>query len=178
MIPTVGGRAGLKLLFPVLAVLAAAGCPLGSDYPLSDPAVAPLDEALVGSWHVRNSETGEMRRLTFFPFNEHELVGFAMGDEKGSLYAYRVFVTPVGDERFLNVQELGGDSPQRWLLVRYKAEAKRLTLSVVDDGLFIGRTFSSPEELRGFVRTNLADPRLYTAPGETPRDMVLERAPD
>jgi hypothetical protein len=164
------------IALPLLAcaALALAGCPLVSDQPLSDPEAARVDPALLGAWNTKDEETGESRTLTFLPFDEHELVGFAPGDSEGAVDAFRAFVTPIETERFLNVQELGSGSPG-WFLMRYRVEADRLVLSVIDDGLFEGRQFASPQELQRFVSDHLADPRLYAVAGEEGEDMVWER---
>ena len=168
-----------RLARPVLAcaALVLAGCPLVSDQPLSDPAAARVDPALVGAWNTKDPETGELHTLTFLAFNEHELVAFAPGISGGRVDAFRVFVTPIEGERFLNVQELGTGS-SGWFLIRYRLEADRLVLSVIDEGLFEGRPFLSPQELAHFVSEHLADPLLYAAAGEVREDMVWERGGD
>jgi hypothetical protein len=171
----VAPRARLVLV-AASAILALAGCPLESDQPLSDPSSALVDAALVGAWRMRDSETGEWHRLTLVAFDEHELVAFTPGDAPDSIDALRVFITPVGDQSFMNLKELGSSS-SGWYLARYAIDAGHLTLSVVDDSLFIGRSFASPQELHAFVETRLSDPRLYAGPGETPQDMVWERVP-
>jgi hypothetical protein len=89
--------------------------------------------------------------------------------------AFRVFTTEIGAERFLNIQELGVDDTA-WYLLRYRVGAGKLVLSVIDDTLFDGRSFSTSAQLQDFVRQNLADPQLYAAAGETRHDMVWERA--
>jgi hypothetical protein len=108
-------------------------------------------------------------RLTFLPFDEHELVGFSPGDEAGAIDAFRAFTTEIGGERFLNVRELGSGH-SGWYLLRYGIEGGKLVLAPVDDGLFEGKTLAGPEELREFIRRNISDPRLFS------QAMVWERA--
>ncbi len=169
--PLPPARAGV-----LLVVLLLAGCPYGSEVPLADPDQARIDPALVGEWETRDPDTGKQQRLTFLPFNEHELVGIAPGAPGEGVAVFRAVSTPIGDETFLSVQELGGDAPA-WFFVRYRAEERRLVMSLVDDGLFGGRLFSSAQELQDFVRAHSADPLLYAAEGETRQDMVWDRAP-
>jgi hypothetical protein len=164
----------LRQSWPLLAVLLIAGCPFASEHPLSDPSTALVDRALVGAWKAQDPDTGEWRVLTFLVFNDHELVGVTPADEKDRVDAYRVFVTPVGNERFLNVRELPGDTGG-WYLVRYRIDADRLVLGLVDDGLFGDRAFAGSGELRDFVQRNLDDPRLYAASGEEREEMIWTR---
>lgn len=105
---TWAGRA-TALAAVAAAVLLLDGCPYGSDKPLADPTVAVLDRALAGTWQARDPETTETFALTFVPFNDHEMVGFSrgIGSDDKAVSAFRIFVTPVGEEKFLNVQELG-----------------------------------------------------------------------
>ncbi len=162
----------------ITATLLLAGCPLVSDLPLSDPATARIDEALVGMWKAQDPDSGEWRRLTFLPFDEHELVGIAPADKADEVDAFRVFTTRIDGESFLNIRELGTGS-SGWYLLRYVMDGKRLVMTLVDDGLFKDRTFAGSAELCEFVRRNASNPLLYEArPGEEGRDMVWERASD
>jgi hypothetical protein len=158
-----------SLLLAFAAMLFLAGCPLVSDQPLSEPAAAETDAALAGAWISLDPDSAESRRLSFLPFDEHGLVGFAPGDEAGAIDAFRAFTTEIGGERFLNVRELGG-SQSGWYILRYAIEGERLVMTPVDDGLFEGRAFDGSEELREFILLNRSDPRLFG------QDMVWERA--
>ncbi len=165
-------RAVRLLALPAMLLLA--GCPLTSDHPLSDPATALIDAALVGAWKAQDADTGESRTITFLPFNEHELVGFTPGDAADSVDAFRVFTSAIDNERFLNVRDLG-DASSDWYLVHYTINGGKLVLSVVDDGLFGERTFATSAELSAFLQQKLSDPLLYAPAGEKRQDMVWER---
>ena len=166
------GRWGL-----LLAVIAAlGGCPLSSDTPLSDPGGASADPVLVGTWKTQDPETGEWNRLTIFPFDEHEMVGFAPENDSSKVSAFRLFVTSIGTQRFLNVQELGGGD-SGWFFARYEIILQRLRMTIVDDGLFGESTFASPADLREFFRAHLADPLLYAPEGDKPMETTWERTP-
>jgi hypothetical protein len=160
------------LLSGVIAALA--GCPLSSDKPLSDPGAAAADPALIGTWKTRDPESGEWNQLTIFPFNAHEMVGFAPEKDSSKVSAFRLFVTSIGTQTFLNVQELGTDDSS-WFFARYEIVQGRLRLSVVDDGLFEKRTFASSTDLLEFFRRHLSDPRLFTPEGDTPMESTWER---
>jgi hypothetical protein len=166
---------------PALAVIAAplfflllAGCPLSSDKPLSDPRSAAVDPALIGTWKTQDPESGEWNRLTILAFDEHEMVGLAPEDESPEVTAFRLFVTPMGTQRFLNVQELGDDQ-REWFFARYEIARDRMRLTIVDEALFEARTFASSAELRDHLRAHLSDPRLYAAEGETVMESTWER---
>jgi hypothetical protein len=131
----------------------------------------------VGTWSVRDSATGRENRISFFPFNERELVAVSPGDDANPVASvFRVFTTPIGAERFLNIQELQS-APGEWYYARYTIDGNRLVLTLVDDGLFDGVSVSSADELRELIRAHLDDPRLYTPAGEERQDMVMVRVP-
>ena len=176
---TWAGRA-TALAAVAAAVLLLDGCPYGSDKPLADPTVAVLDRALAGTWQARDPETTETFALTFVPFNDHEMVGFSrgIGSDDKAVSAFRIFVTPVGEEKFLNVQELGGDSEEpQWYFARYRLVGTTLMLRLVDDTLFGSKSFATREALQSFVLANLGDPRLYGEPTEPTPEMMLTRPP-
>jgi hypothetical protein len=159
-----------------LAVLLLSGCPYSSDEPLSDPAAASIDPSLVGVWRTRDADSGEYGLIVIQPFNEHELAACAQDAGGEDIEMYRLFVTVIGEEHFLNIRELGGDDAE-WNFARYEASAGRLVLRLIDDALFDSRTFSSQRERREFIGAHLSDPLLYASDGGDPDDMIMERAP-
>lgn len=167
-------RAAARWGAAMAAVAVLAGCPLSSDKPLSDPRAAAADPALIGTWKTQDPESGEWNRLTIFAFDEHEMVGFAPENDSSRVSAFRLFVTSVGRQQFLNVQELGS-ADSGWFFARYEIVKDRMRLSVVDDGLFAERTFASSADLLEFFRAHLSDPRLYTPEGEAPVESTWER---
>ena len=169
---------GLRMFTLIASTLLLAGCPLLSDYPLSDPKAAEIDTELIGSWQSGDAESGKVTRLRFIPFDEHELVGLAIGDDRDESSALRAFTTEIEGTRFINVKELGKDSGT-WSILRYGIEEGKLRLTSVDDGLFRGKALSGSAELYEMVKRNLGDPRLYSpADGDVPDDMVWERVPE
>jgi hypothetical protein len=161
------------------AVLLLTGCPYSADQPLGDPATAPLDRSLSGTWRSEDPESHQVNTITFAAFNGHEMVGFARenGSDDKAFSAFRLFVTPVGGENFLNLKELRDEEESQWYFARYRIDGDTLTLRLVDDGLFSSKSFPTSEALRGFVRAHLADPQLYGNPGDQTPDMVLTRIP-
>jgi hypothetical protein len=173
-----------RWLLPALAVLALAGCPYSSDNPLSDPAAASPDAQLIGTWKTQDPDTKEWVTLSFFPYGEHEMVAFTPGAAGDQPEAYRLFVTIIDGERFLNVRQLeqkgdaaaGADSGA-WMFVNYRVTAeKRMILRVVDDELFPKEGLATAEELRAFLRGRLADPRLYMSGDGGTSEMTWERS--
>jgi hypothetical protein len=172
------GRAFMRAAILTAATMLIAGCPLVSDYPLSDPKAAKIDEELRGSWESRDGESGEARRMRFVPFDEHELVAIATGDPGGEIAALRAFTTEVEGQRFMNVRELDKGA-SGWYLLRYRVEGGKLLMTLVDDGLFEGRTFEGPAGLLEYLRRNISDPRLYAPQsGGGSQDMAWERVPE
>jgi hypothetical protein len=166
---------GVRRSGAFLAVFLLFGCPYSSDEPLSDPAAASIDASLAGVWRTGDAEAGEYGFLVIQPFNEHELAACARGDAGEDVDMYRLFVTVIGGERFLNIRELGTDDAE-WYFARYEASADRLVLRFIDDALFDSRTFGTQRERREFIGAHLSDPFLYASDGGDPDDMVMERA--
>ncbi len=159
------------------AIALLAGCPYSSDEPLADPASAVIDRALAGTWRSEDPETHEKFTLTFTAFNGHEMVGFSNEGEEKPVSAFRLFATPIGGERFLNIQELKDDGAPQWYFARYRVSGDTLSLRMIDDALFGSKTFSSSQELRDFVAAHLTDPGLFGSPQDETPDLVLTRAP-
>ena len=159
-----------------MVTLLVTGCPFTSDRPLSDPGAAVSEPGLAGQWRMRDPDSGEWHVLTIVPFDEHQMVAFAPDNDGSKVSGYRLFVTTVGSQRFLNLQELGTSEPG-WFFARFDLEGDHLRLAIVDDTLFQNRSFASSAELAGFLRAHLSDPRLYGAEGEHPSEAALERVP-
>ena len=136
-------------------------CPYTSDQPLSDPAAAALDRSLVGTWKMQDEESKEWQTLTFLSYDDRQMVAIANGGANEKTEAFRIFVTAIEGEHFLNVQQLGEDDSRQWNFARYSIRDGRMYLSLVDDALFASRSFASSEALQDFIRKNLADPKLY-----------------
>jgi hypothetical protein len=172
----VGARSRRTLALIAIAAFAVmlSGCPFSSDQPLADPRAAAAEPALAGTWRMQDPESGEWNVLTIFAFDEHEMVGFAPEKDSDKVSAFRLFVTEVGAERFLNVQELGA-SDTSWFFARFTVAGDRMLLTVVDDELFSKRSFATSADLREFIRAHLGDPLLYAAAGDTPMESAWER---
>lgn len=168
------GRAIASLMAITAAAAVLCGCPFSSDKPLADPRAAAAEPALTGTWRMQDPESGEWTVLTIFPFDEHEMVAFAPEKDSDKVSAFRLFVTEVGPERFLSVQELGARDTS-WFFARFQVARDRLRLTVVDEALFEKRSFASPADLREFIRAHLGDPLLYAAAGDTPMESAWER---
>jgi len=136
-------------------------CPYTSDQPLSDPAAAALDRSLLGTWKMQDKESKEWQTLSFFSYDDRQMVAIANGGPNEKIEAYRIFVTTIDAEHFLNLQQLGEDENRQWNFARYSIRDGRMYLSLVDDALFASRSFASSEALQDFIRKNLADPKLY-----------------
>jgi len=150
------------------AALLLAACPYGSEFPLGSPADAVEDEALIGTWETLAGGTEDLT-LIISSFGGRELLIRAENPEEEP-ETLRAFVSAVDGERFLNIQD------EDWILVNYRIEEGRLLLRIVDDELFESQSFTSPEELRAFVRQHLADPLLYGEEDGPEWDWKLDRA--
>jgi hypothetical protein len=158
--------AWLLFVFPVLLC----GCPYESDVPLSGCGEAGLDSALIGKWEYLGSPGDRESTIEFVRFNERELLVLVREEGNARIDMYRACVSPVGDERFLNVQDLTVADQRKWSFVQYSVVENRLTVRIVDEKLF-QKPMGSPEELHRFIRENLANPALY----DDEKGQVLKR---
>jgi hypothetical protein len=149
------------------AALLAAACPFSSEHPLGNPAEAIADDSLIGTWKTTQGSE-EHLTITIRSSGERELL-IEAEDPEEEPETLQAFVTELDGERFLNVRD------EQWFLVNYRIEGGRLMLRIVDDELFESSSFASPEELRDFMRQNLADPRLYGAANGPDWDWELDR---
>jgi len=160
------------LLAPALALtLLLAGCPYGSEFPLSSPQQAVRDDALLGAWKPA-AESEEDFLLTFRSAGGAMLSVLAEspGEEPAS---YPAFVAQLGGRRFLNLQDT--EDSGRWYFADYLFDQGRLRLRLVDDELIGDRAFSSAAELAAFLTEHLDDPRQYGGQGDEEWDWELER---
>jgi hypothetical protein len=168
--PSLWLRACRRLL-PSLCVLLLTGCPYSSDFPLSDPGAAPRVPALLGSWSLRDPETGETVTLVLRQNGPHEMVATSR-DPDGKTDTYRLFVTRLGTADFLNVLDTGSGSS--WFFIRYRLDGDALSLRVVDEALFKDVSLSGQDELREFMGDHADDPLLYGEPGDA-QEMLWRR---
>lgn len=161
----------------VAAILLLAGCPFASDYPLSDPADAPFDEALLGTWENADPEGRDAFTLTIARFNDHELLGVGREErpEGIDVTTFRLFVTEIGTARFLNIMELTNEGEPRWYFARYAVSGDTLRLRIVDDALFESTVPADAGALRAFFRAHFEDDALYGGTETGAPSTVLKR---
>jgi hypothetical protein len=162
----------LKILLAAAATLLVAGCPFSAGFPLSGPAEAISDPALLGAWKTA-AGSEEQFTLRISSSGNGELRIVAEGPEEES-ESFPAFVSALGDEVFLSLQDTAEGG--QWFFANYRILGGRLLLRLVDDELFESQTFASSEALRAFVLQNLADPRLYGGEQGEEWDWVLERS--
>jgi len=151
------------LIIVLAGVLSLSACPFSSDLPLGLPADASLDGALTGTWQAQDPESQQWVSITFVPFNEREYVALTHdpGEKEEKEKLWRVFVTLIDEERFLNIEELDGGNDAAWSFANYRVSGDTLSIRLLDDALFSSQTFRSSDALRDYVRAHLHDPRLY-----------------
>jgi hypothetical protein len=137
------------------------GCPYEAKAPLGESGKAPIDRELLGEW--KNTEQGEPFTMTIQQFNEHEFLISGAEFKNGicNCEAMRAFVTVIQGERFLNVQEIKGESESRgWWIAKYTVSGDTLRAWIVEDKLFT-KPFTSSRELYRFIKKNLHNKELY-----------------
>jgi hypothetical protein len=176
-------RCGRRLAaFTLIAMASAAltACPYSNDLPLSSPSEAVVDSSLPGRWKMQDPDTGQWVTMELMRFSEREYVAWSRepSEAKEKVVLYRLFVTPIENERFLNIQELGRGVGRSWSFARYRLSGDALSLRFLDDSLFSSQAFGSSDALREFVLANLHDPRLYAGNDGTDSIMQWQRVDD
>jgi len=125
------------LVLVALISFGPAACPFSYDLPLSTPADAIVDNALAGSWKMQDPESGQLVTIEFLRFNEKEYVAWSREPDGAAekIAIYRVFVTGIEGERFLNSKELGAKKSRFWSFANYRINGDTLSLRFVDDAI-------------------------------------------
>jgi hypothetical protein len=146
-----------------MALMLLAGCPYESDLPLSPPSEAVMDKDLIGTWTTADKDDSP-GTLTIVPFNDHEVL--IVIEEKGGTKRemLRAFTTPIGKERFLNIQ--GIEEPydkRKWVYLNYSVTKDTLTYRIVCDSFLKDRISkaSTSKEIYQVIRENLSNKDLY-----------------
>lgn len=148
------------LLIPLLL----SGCPYESGIPLSSPAKAMIDKELIGKWEYVNKEGHTEGIVTISMFNDHELLIVLKDEDKNDSEMLRAFVTFIGKEKILNIQEMKGAYEDRaWMFVNYSIANCTLSYRIVDDELIKKNQekMSSSKEFYRFIKENLSNNSLY-----------------
>ncbi len=146
-----------------ISLLLLTGCPYESSIPLGDPGQAKIDHELIGKWRYEDKESKESGTVTISQFNERELL-IVIYEGRNEGEALRGFVTFVGDEKILNVQEIrGAYDDRRWMFANYSVKNCTLSYRLVDDSLLKEKAKDglSQKELNDFVKKNLANKDIY-----------------
>ncbi len=161
------------LLIPLLL----SGCPYESRIPISLPAKAMIDKELIGKWKYVNKEGHTEGMVTISMFNDHELLIVLKDEDKNNSEMLRAFVTSIGKEKFLNIQEMKGTYEDRtWMFVNYSIANCTLSYRIVDDELIKKnqKNLSSSKKLYRFIKGNLSNNNLYGDEEKTDLKCVQE----
>ncbi len=153
-------------ILALISLMLLTGCPYESPVPLSKPDRAKIDNELIGKWKMEDKESKESGILTISRFNDTELLIF-VSEEGKETDAMRAFVTSIGDQKFLNVQEVKGPFKDRkWMFVNYSIEDCKLTYRLVEDSLLKDKAKGgvSQKKLYDFIMKNLANKELFDEP--------------
>lgn len=154
-------RWGLTVLF-ALSFLCT-GCPLSSQYSLGDSRGAPIYQDILGKWV--DAEPGKTAEgaITIFRFNENEYYIETFDNSNKKIERFRAFVTKIDNVSILNVQDLSETGANRnFVYVKVSKSADNtIMFSVVNDDLLQNIRFSSRADLLKFIRSNIANPKLY-----------------
>lgn len=163
----------VKWVIAAAMLLLLCGCPYESRVPLSRCQDAQIDERLIGMWRSETADPKESGTIIVAPFNEHEFLIVVHEEDKEGDDFYRAFVTDVGGEKFLNVQEIKASTKQQaWNFVNYHVAGDRLRVRIVEDKLFKAtKAKQTTDSLYGFIGANIKNKDLY----DENDDHVLKR---
>ena len=133
---------------------------------MSKPGLAKIDNELIGKWRMEDKESKESGILTISRFNDSELL-IVFADDKNEFGTMRLFVTFVGKEKFLNVQEMQVPYKDRkWMFANYSIKDCTLTYRLVNDSLLKDKAKGglSQKELYAFIKKNAANKDIYDEP--------------
>jgi hypothetical protein len=168
------------------------GCVYTSAIPLGDPAAAPFDQALVGDWIVESEGADDEAVGDALPidsagirvhrFNQHEYLieyhEWACAEfrvPRAVERRLRAFISTVDTVRFLNIQDIVGDTA--YMFAHYTINGAELRLRFIADGSN-GRGLEGSHKtsaaLLAAVRARLNDPELFEKGGML---LVRPRAP-
>ncbi len=124
----------LVTFLPFLAMMTLlTGCPYNSKIPLSKPDT-PIDKALLGVWSaVIEKGDADSVEMKVYEFNEKEyyIDIKAVSGAKIEIDRYRVFSSPVGTTRLLNVEDL--EHKGEFNFFRYQLNGNTLKVDMVSD---------------------------------------------
>jgi hypothetical protein len=119
---------------PFLAMMALlTGCPYNSKIPLSKPATL-IDKSLLGVWSaVIEKGDADSVEMKVYEFNEKEyyIDIKAVSGTKVEIDRYRVFASPIGTTRLLNVEDL--EHKGEFNFFRYQLNGNTLKIDMVSD---------------------------------------------
>lgn len=114
------------------AFLVLTGCE-GSPQPLSAPGDLDIRPELLGEWHAED-EDGEVSVLQVLPFNESEYLAILDAPDEEMDGYFRVWESDVDGEIWANIQCVGCDEEEGFLLARLSSDSETMRISwVVDD---------------------------------------------
>jgi hypothetical protein len=152
------------VMFCLLLLFLATGCPYESCNPLGKPSDAKIDEKLLGGWKFEDKEKKESGLVTISRFNDSELLIIIKDEGKGEQGIMRGFVTEIDGEKFLNLQDIkGGYTDRKWIFVRYATGECSLTYRVVNDTIVTGgsdREMSSGQVFE-LIKRNVGKKSIY-----------------
>lgn len=156
----------------MFAAIMFGGC--GSQVPISDARESAVDPALLGAWEAVDPEEGDTVRALILQFNDSEYYGEVTDHERsddGKMVAktqrLRLFISPLQQKRFLNVQSIDPGESREYLLARFELGdgGKQLTLWPLNDFEDPGvDDFNSSSQLREYITLNADNSKLYDQP--------------
>jgi hypothetical protein len=149
---------GLAAVLLLVAFLA--GCPYVSKVPLGVPESRLFDPRLVGVWEGFD-HADSVGTITVLAFNDAEYY-VETENEKGEPDRYRAFVTKIGGESFLEMNELGQSAARpEYVFARYTVtDGGDVVLRFVGEKLVPKALAANADSLGSFIAAHLADPSL------------------
>ncbi len=157
------------LLWSLLVVvgLMFMGCPYHSDVAIDTTPSVKIDTKLLGKWQKRSSDE-DTYVVTQKDANTYEILDKEKTPSEGSEpKKYIAFISNVGGAKFLNLYEnKSGDDSKSYYFYKLEIsdETDAFSLSPVTE--YITETFTSSDDLKKFVQTNMGLSFFYASKDE------------
>jgi hypothetical protein len=158
--------AGSIALLGIIILLS--GCPFSGSVPI-DEGTVPIPGKMLGTW-IKVSDTSEANPTTFSITLEDkyhaEVSKFEPGteDTEDHLTYYRVSLSDVDGDIFMNVQENGSTS---YYYYKYTYDANNDQMNLYEVSDYIKETFDTSKSLKGFIAKNKSLSFFFTNTTDT-----------
>jgi len=130
--------AKFKLAGVLLVSVLLSGCILTSENPLKDAFRDLVDQELLGVWYRQDDNSVDKDYIVFQDLGDGHIKITDAAGESGD--TYRVHITKIGQDKYLNVRDLKGQDPtfgKDYTFAYYQIKDGKLFLALLDEDAFV-----------------------------------------